>query len=337
MFVKCVDNIYKQKMSFSKLNKKFSSKDVLKTYKRAFRIPIPWDLILHEDIYNWINLFQDSNNCSINLVMPSLLSMTGSLCGPNTRVASMGNIFNSSLNCYNLAICDPGGGKSITFDKVIEPTLFNYQEKTGKSLHLENYTTAGIQNHQIQNKGYGLITSDEGHRFLSNVNSKQNKGESERSLLCKMWGGKGDHATLSTGSRGFDKTSMCINLFIQPQPMLEEISHMIGSDGFLDRFLFFVSKPCLLTSSDLRNNHELLSNSTMQNFSDVFTFIHSHHENESITYTLSDEAQKEFDLTVDSFVELMNKKYSSDTGIYIFNVKLYNIIITIIQDNKISF
>ena len=59
-----------------------------------------------------------------------------------------------------------------------------------------------------------MINSDDGHRFLNSVNVKQQKGEAERSLICKMWSGKGDFTQLATGARGgFQKTSMSICTF----------------------------------------------------------------------------------------------------------------------------
>ena len=79
-----------------------------------------------------------------------------------------------------IAVCDPGGGKTNTYDRVIAPVIESITS-TGKNVQLESYTTAGIQKHQIDTKGYGLITGDEGHRFMSSINQKQLKGESERS------------------------------------------------------------------------------------------------------------------------------------------------------------
>ncbi|CAC5410031.1 unnamed protein product [Mytilus coruscus] len=133
--------------------------------------------------------------------MPALLSMTASICGPKTKVEGQGKAFNTTLNSYLIAVCDPGGGKTVTYDTVIEPVMDEILTKFGKKMQLDNYTNPGIQKHQISNDGYGLITSDEGHRFLSSINCKQMKGESERSIICKMWNGKGDFTQLSSVSR----------------------------------------------------------------------------------------------------------------------------------------
>ena len=84
--------------------------------------------------------------------------------------------FRTPLNTFLLSVCDPGGRKSSTYNKV---------------MNIEKYTTAGIQNPQIKTNGYGLITSDEGYRFLNSIQVKQKNGEAERAFLCKLWGGKG--------------------------------------------------------------------------------------------------------------------------------------------------
>ena len=52
----------------------------------------------------------------------------------------------------------------------------SYRHSTGQNINLESYTSAGIHNHQIKNfknNDVGMITSDDGHRFLSSVQGKQ--------------------------------------------------------------------------------------------------------------------------------------------------------------------
>lgn len=107
--------------------------------------------------------------------------MTSALLAPNTRIKGQSNGFTNSTNLYMLAVCDPGAGKSITYENVIEPVMNNILEK---KVSIESYTTAGLQRHQIASEDVGLITTDEGHRFLASVNAKQLKGESERSYFC---------------------------------------------------------------------------------------------------------------------------------------------------------
>ena len=175
----------------------FSETDIFDVYRKSYRVDIPWKECLDGEILEWFNIFERATNCSKTLCFPALLALTSSLVGPDTGLHMENCDFSTVLNQYLIAVCDPGGGKSNTYNHIINPVLDNIYQKTGKQIQLENYTGAGIQKHQIQNSGYGIITGDEGHRFLSNITVKQMKGESERALLCKMWGGKGDNTVLA--------------------------------------------------------------------------------------------------------------------------------------------
>ena len=78
-----------------------------------------------------------------------------------------------------------------------------------------------------KNQEVGLISSDEGHQFLSSVQAKQRK----RAFLFKLWAGSEIMSNLAVGS-GVSKR--CV--VIQPQPLLSELISMQGAaDGFLDR------------------------------------------------------------------------------------------------------
>ncbi|XP_052098935.1 uncharacterized protein LOC127733660 [Mytilus californianus] len=165
-----------------------------------------------------------------------------------------------------------------------------------------------LQRHQIASGGVGLITTDEGHRFLASVNAKQLKGESERSYLCKLWSGKGDFVDLSNGSRGFKRTSMSLCLFIQPHPLLSEMACFTGMDGFLDRFLFMVSRPLLFPTKVVKENFAELSKSGMKDFDEVYYKMYLNHQ-DGKEYYLSEDAQKEYDEMVDSYADLLNDKY----------------------------
>ena len=104
------------------------------------------------------------------------------------------------------------------------------------SIQLENNTTDGIQTHKKKNNGHGFITGEEGHNFLSSITYRQSEGVAERAPLRKLWSGKGDSNILSSGTRGFEKTSMSICIFIQPQPFLSELMVLNGDDGLIGRF-----------------------------------------------------------------------------------------------------
>ena len=126
-----------------------------------------------------------------------------------------------------------------------------------------------------------------------------------------MWSGKGDFTQLATGARGFQKTSMSICLYIQPQPLMTEMTNMFGADGFLDRFLFIASRPVMFPSSVVRENFAKLQQYSMQDFSDVFVLMHKDHLDGKI-YTLSESAQKIFDEISDSYAAYLDDKYKTE-------------------------
>ena len=182
-------------------------------------------------------------------------------------------------------------------------------QKHAIALQLETYTNAGVQNHQIMNKGYGLITSDEGHQFLATINLKQSKGEAEKSLLCIMWGGRGDTNTLAGGNRGFKTTSMSMCLFIQPEPLITELVGLKGNDGLLDRMLFFAAKPIFNKTATCFEHLQRLQQSPLKSFEAVMDAIYMAHKHGK-TYVLSDGAVAMYNRMTDSY----DDKYGSDEG-----------------------
>ena len=145
------------------------------------------------------------------------------------------------------------------------------------------------------------------------MNVKQSKGEGERTFLCKMWQGRGDTSTLSTGERGFARTSMSFCIFIQPQPLLIELMAMGGDDGLMDRFIFIASKPVVNTTTTTKENMPLLAASRLQSFADLMNNIYEEYI-AGKQYVLSEEAEVAYNNLVDSYAECINKKYGSDEG-----------------------
>ena len=90
------------------------SRDVLKVYKSSYRISIPWEQVLDQEVMDWLIIFENGRNCSVPLTMSCLLSILPVMCGPNTSVATNEQSFSASLNTFALAVCDPGGGKMNT-------------------------------------------------------------------------------------------------------------------------------------------------------------------------------------------------------------------------------
>lgn len=173
----------------------------------------------------------------------------------------------------------------------------------------EKGRNSGMQKHQIASKGYGFLSSDEGHRVLSSINMKQRKGEAERAAICRMWNGKGDSIELSGGSRSFKSTSISMCLSIQLQPLLSDMCCMTGSGGFLEKFMFIASRPILHNTATIFENYNKLKESPMMSFDILFEKMYIDHL-EGITYTLTDDAEEEYNKSVDAYAEFLKKIYS---------------------------
>ena len=291
-------------------SKELNPSDVLKTYKTGYRIKFPWEEILSEDFGRWMGIFDKATNCSQPMVMSALLPIIATLCGPNTVIQNSRGSFKTSLNTYVIIVCDPSGGKSNTFSRILKPILQYYKETTGHDLNLEALTIPGVQSHQATTKGYGIITSDEGSRILTPIRQRNAKGEPDVAFLCKMWGGVGDSSTLMGGHRGCDKTSMSMWLAIQPTPLLEALPSFKKADGFLERFIFTVCKPYFVHPDIHDHFFELLKQENMQNFTNLLIEIFDRHKQGRI-YKLAAEANAEFREMNVSYYNCINSKYTN--------------------------
>ena len=163
-------------------SKIIASSDVTRLYKQAYKIEFNWSAIFPENTAKFLEIMSKASRCPISISAACLLPMTSALCGPECRIIGRG-AHHSPLNLYTMAVCDPGGGKTSTFENVVAPVVEVIFEQKHFHLSIETYTTAGIHRHQADSGGYGLITSDEGHRLLAAINAKQNRSEAERALL----------------------------------------------------------------------------------------------------------------------------------------------------------
>ena len=162
----------------------------------------------------------------------------------------------------------------------------------------------GLQNHVIKSGGYAFITGDEGERFLATISQKQKQGEPGRALLCKMWTGKGDSTCLSSGKRGFDKTSMSTCIFLQPHVVLHEMIQLCMGDGLLDRFMVFSCKPVFKPTSELKQNMEMLNQSPMKDFVAIFVQMFNDHLDSNLVYMMKEDAQNYYSELVDNYARL---------------------------------
>ena len=318
-------------MAFSKPHR-ISSHDCFKTYRQAFEVNFPWDRILPEHIDTWLSVYCKGTNSNKRMAFTSMLTITSSFCGPKTKVCNEELSFSQSFNTNIINVSDPGGGKTTTFNNFLQPGIEVFKDKTNKSLNLENYTLAGLHNQQIANKGYGLIASDEGHRFFSQLKSKISKGDNEVPLLCKMWSGKGDSSTLNSGNRNLDSTSLSLNIMIQPEPLLNDMPTFLGNDGFLERMLFMVSKPSVVHPYELSENFSKLQDMPLKDITSVYESILTSHKGGK-TYRLSRSAQDILDSNLENYASYLERKYSSEAGdslFFLFHWFIFKILITYI-------
>ena len=141
-------------------------------------------------------------------------------------------------------------------------------------------------------------------------------GDSELSLLyklCKLWSGVGDVTQLSTGSRGFDRTSMSMYVAIQPENILRHLCALNAGDGFLDRFLLWSCRPKMVFTNTMLQKEKQLQEGNLKDFVPIFRTIYKMGKNCEKCYILSDEAQTFYDEMFDSYVDYMNKKYESES------------------------
>ena len=158
------------------LSKRFKPDEVHQVYKKAYKVKVPWQEILDEDVMKFIDLWCQAKNCSKELVFGALITLTAAVSGPGVTVATRNRNYVSPINHFLISVMDPGGGKSNVFARVIKPVLDEFKRMHGSELNLENYTSAGLQRHQEESSGYGIVTSDEGHKIFTQIRQKEQKG-----------------------------------------------------------------------------------------------------------------------------------------------------------------
>ena len=89
----------------------------------------------------------------------------------------------------------------------------------------------------------------------------------------------------------------------------------MSGDGLLDRFLIFSICPTMNTSATVREYFELLKESPLKSFQDIFMKIYDDHKEDEKKYILSEGAQRLFDQMADNYAEYINEKYSVEDDI----------------------
>ena len=299
---------------------------VKQIYVTACSSKFPWEDILEEKLFDYVDTYAHAFSCPISVSIPSVLGAIAALVGPDTSVECRGEEFKLPLNLYNFIVSVPGGGKSVAFSKIVMPALDEIHEKHNCNIHLESYSSAGLQRQQGETAGRALLTSDEGQRLLAAMNAKQMRSEGERALLNKLSGGQGDSTVLLEKDRGMKKSSFSMIIFVQPAPLLAEMLPMSSEDGFFDRVLTFVSKPKLAKAKESREAvQKLKALGGTECLYKVLVMIFEWHRTGAHAYKLSTAAQAYFDEISDEHVTEFNEMYDSgefpiDNRVFIFNI-----------------
>ena len=100
----------------------------------------------------------------------------------------------------------------------------------------------------ITTKGYCILISDEASGFLKDLKNRENKNESDITLLNQLYDGEGDKQTLAQNKqRVIPKNSTSIAMSLQQEAFVNGIlnlGYMSWIDsGFLERFMVTAVKP----------------------------------------------------------------------------------------------
>lgn len=290
------------------------STDYMKIYKLAYKEIYDWDKYLDQNELQFLDILWKARCVHPSMAVPAFMTATSALSGPNARIQAHENGQSAPIILYMFTICAPGGGKSTCFENIIIPAGEVYEKSAGQSLLIENYTQAGMQNHQYESKGYGLLSSDEGVRVLSAIHGKQVKNEGERQFLCKSWNGLGDYTILREKERGYSRTALSMILYMQPEPFLGEFKHFSEDDGLKDRCMVTVNKPILFTSRVLSVNAGLFDLRYKDTITTLYQQIYDWHKKESRLYVFDPDAQKYYNRISDEIVREFNLLFAS--GMY---------------------
>jgi len=277
---------------FLQMAKHLCEADVDQIYFSVNDEKFAWQDIVDIASYTYLSNFSKAFNFPLTFIMGTLIPAVASLCGSKTTVKT-GNFVNP-LNTFAFIIGEPGCGKSRCKAQILMPMNKILRENYGISLNIENYTSAGFQRHQSENKGYGLLTSGEGQKFLASIHAKLAKNEGEESRLNSVWDGVGDETLLKDGTRGYDKTAVSMAMFIQPEPFIAEMVHLYSKNGFMERLAVFCSGPQLYMSAENDQAVEILKTypeKVMELLADAIFKIHYDEERE---YILDEEAKEFF-------------------------------------------
>ena len=279
-------------------------------YANAYKLAYNWEEMLPAILHDHLSVFSRAFNCPVTMSVSALLGLTAAVCGPKVKVH---NDYDMALNMYVMGVGAPGSGKSVAFGKLISDSTDLIYQDYGVQVLVESYSCAGLHKHHQDNQNYCLVSSDEGGRILTTISAKESRNEPERALLNKLWTGKGDVVALKDGTRGFGMTSFSMAVFIQHQPLLNDLMTLSGDvDGFLDRFVIMVDKPAWSMKRVKREAIQELKSVYGDDFIPrVIKNVYEIHSDGEFVYSFTKPAQAYLDRIEDELAQEFNAQYQS--------------------------
>ncbi len=163
---------------------------------------------------------------TVQAMIANMVPLAATICGPKTSMKVLKKSFKVKLNNFTMILGNPSSGKSRAYEAIIVPVLEAILAKYDTSLEIEDYTKEGLEQHLIDNNGYGLLATDEGATILASINSKTQEGKAEQNYVCRWWGGRASSKRLVQNSRITPPTSLGMLLPVQPECYAAELRRM---------------------------------------------------------------------------------------------------------------
>ncbi len=214
-------------MPSSSANRSFHSDQIKELVLECYENKTNYDILSdNEHLKPLLKHLYIKHGVNVQALVTVLLPLVAVVCGPKTKMRVLKKSMEIKLNHFSLICGEPSSGKSRAYEAVGIPIMQEILEKHGIEIEVQDYTKEGLEQHLIDNKGYGMVTTDEGATVLTAINSKTQEGKGEQSYVCMWWGGRASKKRLVSQSRTPPPTSLGILLLIQPEAYLAEVEKM---------------------------------------------------------------------------------------------------------------
>ncbi len=214
-------------MPSSSANKSFHSDQIQELLEECYQNVTNFDILTeNDDLKPLLSHLYLKHGVNAQALVTVLMPLVAVICGPKTKMRVLKKSMLSKLNHFKIIGGPPSSGKTRAYETVGIPIMDHVLERFGIQIEVHDYTKEGLEKHLCDQKGYGMVASDEGATVLGAINSKTQEGKGEQSYVCMWWGGRAAKKTLVTKSRTPPPTSLSILLLIQPEAYLAEVEKM---------------------------------------------------------------------------------------------------------------